>query len=79
MSILSKFAGKVHQGAVQGVASSIGSLASIAGLIIGGFLYNSIGSPSFLVAAMIIFIVFVLSFNILKIQRASMPDQNHKS
>ena len=69
MSILSKFAGKVHQGAVQGVASSIGSLASIIGLILGGFLYNSIGSPTFLVAAVIIFVVFALSFKILKIQR----------
>ena len=69
MSILSKFAGKLHQGAVQGVASSIGSLASIIGLILGGFLYNSIGSPTFLVAAVIIFVVFALSFKILKIQR----------
>lgn len=69
MSILSKFAGKVHQGAVQGVASSVGSLASIIGLIIGGFLYNTIGSPTFLVAASIIFVVFVVSFKILKIQR----------
>jgi len=69
MSILSKFAGKGHQGAVQGVASSIGSLASIIGLIVGGFLYNSIGSPTFLIAAVIIFIVFALSFSIIKIQR----------
>lgn len=69
MSILSKLAGKVHQGAVQGVTSSIGSLASIIGLITGGFLYNSIGSPTFLIVAVIIFIVFALSFKILKIQR----------
>lgn len=69
MSILSRFAGKVHQGAVQGVASSVGSLASIIGLIIGGLLYNTIGSPTFLVAASIIVVVFVLSFKILKIQK----------
>jgi MFS transporter, DHA1 family, tetracycline resistance protein len=69
MSILSRFAGEVHQGAVQGVASSVGSLASIIGLIIGGLLYNTIGSPTFLVAASIIFVVFVLSFKILKFQR----------
>ena len=42
MSILSKRAGTVHQGAVQGVASSFGSLASIIGLIVGGLLYNLI-------------------------------------
>jgi MFS transporter, DHA1 family, tetracycline resistance protein len=70
MSILSRFAGKVHQGAVQGVASSVGSLASIIGLIIGGLLYNTIGSPTFLVAASIIFVVFVISFRILKIQKS---------
>jgi MFS transporter, DHA1 family, tetracycline resistance protein len=69
MSILSKFAGNVQQGAVQGVASSVGSLASIIGLIIGGFLYSTIGTATFLVAASIIFVVFVLSFKILKIQR----------
>ena len=69
MSILSRFAGNVHQGAVQGVASSVGSLASIIGLIIGGLLYNTIGSPTFLVAASIIVVVFVLSFKILKIQK----------
>jgi MFS transporter, DHA1 family, tetracycline resistance protein len=74
MSILSRFAGKVHQGAVQGVASSIGSLASIIGLITGGLLYNAIGSPTFLVAAFIIFIVFVLSFKFLKIQRTLRVD-----
>jgi MFS family permease len=68
MSTLSKFAGNVRQGAVQGVASNIGSLASIIGLIIGGLLYNSMGYTTFLIAAVIIFIVFGLSFKILKIQ-----------
>ena len=35
MSILSKRAGTVHQGVIQGVGSSMGSLASIIGLIVG--------------------------------------------
>ena len=43
MSILSKSAGNVYQGFIQGVSSSFGSLASIIGLIVGGFLYNLIG------------------------------------
>jgi len=77
MSILSKFAGGLHQGAVQGVTSSIGSMASIVGLIIGGFLYNSLGSSTFLVAASMIFVVFVLSFKILKVQKAFKPNQDH--
>ena len=65
MSILTRFAGTTHQGAVQGVASSIGSLASIIGLVVGGLLYNSIGVSNFLISAGFIFLVFVLSFRLL--------------
>ncbi len=68
MSILTRFAGTVHQGAVQGVASSIGSLASIIGLVVGGLLYNSIGVSNFLISAGFIFLVFVLSFRLLKMK-----------
>jgi MFS family permease len=66
LSILSKRAGYVYQGAVQGVASSFGSLASIIGLIIGGVLYNLIGGFTFLISAGIIFVVFIMSFRLLK-------------
>lgn len=38
LSILSYRAGTIHQGAVQGLARSFGSLASIIGLTIGGIL-----------------------------------------
>ena len=38
LSILSYRAGTIHQGAVQGLAGSFGSLASIIGLTIGGIL-----------------------------------------
>ncbi len=41
LSILSKRAGTVHQGTVQGVANSFESLASIVGLMMGGLLYCS--------------------------------------
>jgi MFS transporter, DHA1 family, tetracycline resistance protein len=68
MSILTRFAGTTHQGAVQGVASSIGSLASIIGLVVGGLMYNSIGVSNFLISAGFIFLVFVLSFRLLKIK-----------
>ncbi len=68
MSILTRFAGTVHQGAVQGVTSSIGSLASIIGLIVGGLLYNLIGVSNFLISAGFIFLVFMLSFRLLKIK-----------
>jgi len=66
MSILTKRAGYVYQGAIQGVASSFGSLASIIGLTIGGLLYNLIGETTFLISAGIIFVVFIMSFRLLK-------------
>ena len=40
LSLLSKRAGSTHQGAVQGIAGSFGSLASIIGLTVGGILYH---------------------------------------
>ena len=67
MSILSKRAGTIYQGAVQGVASSITSLASIIGLTAGGLLYNLLGETTFLISAGVIFMVFILSFRLLKI------------
>jgi MFS family permease len=66
LSILSKRAGTVHQGAVQGIAGSFGGIASIIGLIAGGVLYNLVGGATFLVSAAIIFSVFVMSFRLLK-------------
>ncbi len=68
MSILSKSAGNVYQGFIQGVSSSFGSLASIIGLIVGGFLYNLIGGSTFLISGGIIFVVFIMSFRLLKIK-----------
>lgn len=67
MSILSKRAGTIYQGAVQGVASSLASLASIIGLTTGGLLYNLIGATTFLISAAVIFIVFILSFRLLRL------------
>jgi MFS family permease len=66
MSILSRRAGSKLQGAVQGVAGSFGGLASIVGLTLGGFLYNSIGGATFLISAGVILVVFVMSFLLLK-------------
>jgi DHA1 family tetracycline resistance protein-like MFS transporter len=68
MSILSRRAGSKLQGAVQGFAGSFGALASIFGLIFGGFLYNSIGGATFLISAGVIFAVFLLSFRLLKVK-----------
>jgi MFS transporter, DHA1 family, tetracycline resistance protein len=66
MSILSRYAGSKLQGSVQGVAGSFGGLASIVGLILGGFLYNEIGAVTFLISAGVIFSIFLMSFQLLK-------------
>lgn len=68
LSILSKRAGTVQQGAVQGVANSFESLASIIGLTMGGLLYNMLGATTFLISAGIIFTVFIMSFRLLKMK-----------
>lgn len=68
MSILSKRAGTIHQGTIQGVANSFESLASIIGLMMGGLLYNLLGATTFLISAVVIFIVFIMSFRLLKIK-----------
>ena len=64
LSLLSKQAGNRYQGAVQGVASSAGSLASIVGLVLGGLLYELIGPATFLVSGSLIVLVFVLSLRL---------------
>ncbi len=62
MAVLSRVAGDTYQGAVQGFASSAGAIASIAGLILGGVLYNWIGTGVFAVSAATILVVAALAF-----------------
>jgi MFS family permease len=69
VSILSRYAGTAHQGAVQGLAGSFASLASIIGLTAGGLLYNFLGNTTFVVSAGVIFTVFILSFRLLRIRK----------
>lgn len=69
LSLLSKYAGNEQQGAVQGVANSAGSLASILGLLIGGWLYGSVGNVTFYTAASLLFLIFLLSFRLFAMQR----------
>jgi len=74
LSILSKFGGDRQQGSVQGVANSAGSFASIIGLICGGFLYGLIGSVTFVMAAFILFVIFLLSFNLIRIGKVTLEN-----
>jgi MFS family permease len=76
LSYLSKKAGDTYQGSVQGIASSFGSVASIIGLIAGGVLYASIGSYVFLLAALVIFIVVILSLRLLTFE--NQPIKSHR-
>jgi MFS family permease len=65
LSILSKASEDKYQGTIQGFASSSGSMASIFGLIIGGILYEKFGGEVFILSAVIIFVVFVMSFKLI--------------
>ena len=62
LAILSRTAGRSVQGAVQGFASSVGAIASIAGLLLGGALYQSLGSRVFLIPAILVALTCGLSF-----------------
>lgn len=62
LSILGRTGHKSEQGALQGYANSMGSFASILGLIGGGTLYASLGPRIFLFAGGLIAVIFVLSF-----------------
>ncbi|MDN5200507.1 MFS transporter [Fulvivirgaceae bacterium BMA10] len=75
LSLLAVLAGKKYQGAIQGLGGSLGSLASIIGLIMGGFLYDMIQAKTFAVAAVIIFLVFILSFRLLPTRKKVLIDE----
>lgn len=61
MSMLSKVAGDKHQGAVQGAGGSVGAVASIVGLVAGGLLYNWLAAGVFIIAALIILPVSIIT------------------
>ncbi len=69
LSVLMKYTDKRYKGTVQGFGSSAGSLASIGGLVVGGFLYEAIGSYTFIVSVGITVVVFFLGLFILKIEK----------
>lgn len=63
MAMLSRVAGERHQGAIQGAGGSIGAIASIAGLIAGGLLYDWLGAYVFITAALIVLPVSVITLS----------------
>ena len=69
LSLLSKAAGQQNQGAVQGFASSAGSLASIIGMIVGGVVYGLIGVTTFMIPGVLLLVIFGLSFQLLSVEK----------
>ena len=67
LSLLSKVAGERYQGAVQGIAGSLGGLASVIGLVLGGLLYQQIVGLTFIVSAVLIYLSALLSLPLLRI------------
>lgn len=65
LSFLSKTAGERYQGSVQGLGSSLGSVASILGLILGGIWYGTLETGVFALSAVIIFLVASMSVRLL--------------
>ena len=64
LAVIANVAGREHQGAVQGLAGSAGGAASMLGLLLGGILYESVGSATFFVAAATILACAVMSLRI---------------
>ena len=57
LSLVSRAAGTIYQGAVQGVAGRLGVVASVTGLILGGMLFATLGPKVFWVSAAVTFTV----------------------
>jgi predicted MFS family arabinose efflux permease len=71
LSLLSRLAGDEIQGLVQGLAGSLGSAASIVGLLLGGILYDQIQNVSFLISATIFGLVVVASVRIATLEAST--------
>ncbi|MEL6625697.1 MAG: MFS transporter [Bacteroidota bacterium] len=64
LSILSTKGDSSKQGLIQGYANSMGSAASICGLIVGSVLFKALGSMLFGVAGIMLMLIFVLAFRL---------------
>jgi DHA1 family tetracycline resistance protein-like MFS transporter len=64
VSVLSKVSGSRYQGAIQGMASSAGAVASICGMLMGGLLYGVIHERVFIIVTLTILLVFFFTFRL---------------
>jgi MFS family permease len=74
LSLLSKLAGDRFQGAVQGIAGSAGSLASVLGLVAGGLFFEQAGAATFLVSAALILAGCVVALPLLRVPAAAQQE-----
>jgi MFS family permease len=77
LSVLSKVAPKGHQGAVQGLGGSAGGFASVAGLILGGMLFDAFRTESFLYSGALFVLVTIMALilpGILKNAPTKLPE-----
>ncbi len=76
LSLLSRTAGEKYQGTIQGFAGSAGSIASIIGLVVGGILFNVLGSNIFILSSILILIIFIMSLRFVNFDKSKPVLQN---
>jgi DHA1 family tetracycline resistance protein-like MFS transporter len=69
LAVIANVAGSRQQGAVQGLAGAAGGAASMAGLVLGGALYETIGRATFVVASAAIFASAAMGLRIAGFER----------
>ncbi len=74
LSLISKTAPEKFQGTIQGYSGSLGSAASIIGLLTGGLLYTQIGTGIFVLSTLVILIIFIMSFWLLAVKNFPIPN-----
>ncbi|WP_298315670.1 MFS transporter [uncultured Aquimarina sp.] len=62
LSLLSKTGNSTMQGTIQGYGNSMGSLASIFGLVLGGIMFESINVTIFIIGSGIFLLILILLF-----------------
>lgn len=70
LAILSNVSDDRYQGAIQGFASSAGSLASIVGLVTGAFLFNRLQSNTFLLTTFFMLVIALSCVKLLSFKNA---------
>ncbi|MCI4667559.1 MAG: MFS transporter [Bacteroidia bacterium] len=64
MAILGKMGDPNSRGTIMGYGNSMGSAASICGLVMGGLLFNYLGSQVFFLAGFIMILIFIFAFRL---------------